>query len=105
MFNPNLKWSGHYQTWRKVLYDNIKDICKVSGDMIDHISAVVGYSFRRRYPIKSHGCAARIPINNQDLHRNWYKMIKINIVIGNYSIDQDNSPLSWSLQCLFDAHK
>ena len=59
--------------------------------MIGRISAVVNYSFCRRYPIESHGCAVRIPINNQDLHRNWYKMIKIRVVIGKYSIDQDNS--------------
>ena len=59
--------------------------------MIGHISAVVDYLFSRWYPIKSYGCAARIPINNQDLHRNWYKMTKIRIVIGKHSIDQDNS--------------
>ena len=57
--------------------------------MIGRISAVLDYSFCRGYPIKSHGCAARIPINNQNLHRNWSKMIKIRIVIGKYSIDQD----------------
>ena len=59
--------------------------------MIGRISAVVDYSFCHRYPIESHGCAVRIPINNQDLHRNWYNMIKIRVVIGKYSIDQDNS--------------
>ena len=50
--------------------------------MIGRISAIVDYSFCRRYPIKSHGFAAGIPINNQDLRRNWYKMINIIIVIG-----------------------
>ena len=88
--NQHLKWSDHYQTWRKVLYDDMKDICEVSGDMIGCISAVVDYSFCRWYPIKSHGCAVRIPITNQDIHRNWFIIIKIIIVMGKYSIDQDN---------------
>ena len=61
--------------------------------MIGRISAIVDYSFCRRYPIESHGFAAGIPINNQDLRRNWYKMINIIIVIGKYLIDQDNSPI------------
>ena len=67
--------------------------------MIGRISVVVDYSFCRWYPIKSHGCAARIPINNQDLHRNWYKMIKIRFVIGKYTIDQGKVLLSCSLLC------
>ena len=63
--------------------------------MIGRISAIIDYSFCRRYPIKSHGCAVKIPINNQDLHRNWYKVIQIRIVIGKckYPIDQDNNPI------------
>ena len=99
MFNPNLKWSNHYQTWRKVSYDDIKDICKVLTDLIGRISAVIDYPFCRRYPIKSHACAARIPINNQDLHRNWYKMIKVRIVIGKYKtqLTKITILLPWSL--------
>ena len=61
--------------------------------MIGHISAIVDYSFCRRYPIESHGFAAGIPTTTQDLRRNWYKMINIIIVIGKYLIDQDNSPI------------
>ena len=59
--------------------------------MIGRISAIVDYSFCRRYPIESHGFAAGIPTNNHDLRRNWYKMINIILVIGKYLIDQDNS--------------
>ena len=61
--------------------------------MIGRISAIVDYSFCRRYPIESHGFAVGIPINNQDLRRNWYKMMNIIIVIGKYLIDQDNSSI------------
>ena len=57
------------------------------------MSAIVDYSFCRQYPIESHGFAPRIPINNQDLHRDWYKMINITFVIGKCPIDLDNSPI------------